>query len=200
MPVTIVSPTTRQEPFLGFDALIEGLPPGRLEVFQFKRPFTSGGTCCAKFRVFRDQHATLLQLFGPGEASYGFCPVPLTSNFIRRRSLILDDTYFPDVYDIPSWANKRTGSRTLCYPEPPGSPHQHRGGQWSPGMTDPGKYDKLPESGMRKWKELEEKIMETGVKTGEPLSRERVQHGKESYELPKRRSIGRIHYVFIPSE
>jgi hypothetical protein len=97
VPITIISPTTVQEVFLGFDALVQGLPLGKLIVFQFKRPFTSGRTCCVKFRVSRDQHLTLTNRFRPGEASYAFCPVALTRDFVGRRSSILDDTYFPDV-------------------------------------------------------------------------------------------------------
>ncbi len=200
VPITIISPTTKQEIFLGFDALIQGLPPGRLTVFQFKRPFTSGVTCCVKFRVFRYQHCTLLRLFGPGVASYAFCPVPFTRDFIARRGSILDETYFPDVNDIPSWTGKRIDSRTVRYPEPNGSPHPHRGRQWSPGMTDPGRYDKLPESCTRKWEKLQDMIFETGVKTGAKTSYMKERLGKESEEPLEPGGVGRVHYVFIPAE
>lgn len=192
-PITLISPTTNEEHLYGFDALTQGLPRGRIHAFQFKRPKPSVSGC-ARFEINREQHNALLNRFPPGIARYAFCPIPSTRDFVRSRRRVLERTIFPDVHSIPAWGLKTNNTRTIRLPPQPHVPHLH-GRQPCPGITDPGKYDRLPQECLIKWDAIEEVALETGALT---LGKKELP-----VELPVekiRGRLGRIHYVFIPFE
>ncbi len=111
--VTIISPTQRQERGLGFDDLIEGLPPGLTVALQFKRPYSydsSRYSNFAKFIIDTSQLQILLSRFNPAEAYYVFVPLPTTHEVIVNRSNLLNIGVALDVYDVPN--RTKTGQRT----------------------------------------------------------------------------------------
>ena len=108
--VTIISPTQRQEPNLGFDDIVEGLPPGITRVLQFKRPYSYDSrrlSNFAKFIIDTSQLQVLLGHFNPGEAYYVFVPLPTTNEVIRNRPNLLRIGAALDVYNVPN-ATKTT--------------------------------------------------------------------------------------------
>lgn len=102
--VTIISPTQRQEKNLGFDDIIEGLPPGITKVLQFKRPYPYDSrrlSNFAKFIIDTSQLQVLLGHFNPGEAYYVFVPLPTTNEVIRNRSSLLRIGMALDIHNVP---------------------------------------------------------------------------------------------------
>jgi len=133
--VTIVSPTSRDERKLGFDDLIEGLPPGRLLAFQFKRPLSMRRPNCARFLVDTDQMRALLDNFLPRQVYYVFVPYPMNSAIIRNRRSLLQDAVGVDVYNFPNARKISKGSRTVRYCRARSS--------YSLVITDPRTYEKI---------------------------------------------------------
>lgn len=113
--VTIVSPTARDERKLSFDEIVEGLAPGRLLAFQFKRPLAMRRPKCVKFVVDTNQMQTLLGNFLPRQAYYVFVPYPLNRDMMRNRRNILRDAIGVDVYNIPNARKISKRSRTVRY-------------------------------------------------------------------------------------
>lgn len=187
--LTVISPTAYMERRYPFDALIEGLPPGRLCVYQFKRPHPTR-VGCVTFHIDRDQHSTLLYRFGR-TAQYVFCPVPWTLDFVHRRQHVLDYTYSPYVHSIPilGWPRKLNRTRTIRYPDP-----LSRAPELDCfGITDPKKYFPLPDECKLKWKDVERKVRETGIRTG--------KEGFPKKDDQKiRKGTGRVFYIHIPND
>ncbi len=114
--VTIISPTQPQERSLGFDDIIEGLPPGITLALQFKRPYpynSVGLSNFAKFTIDTSQLQTLLGHFNPGEAYFVFVPFPTTNELIKNRSNLLNIGVVVDVHDVPNARKTTQHTRTV---------------------------------------------------------------------------------------
>lgn len=133
--VTIVSPTTRDERKLGFDELIEDLPPGRLLALQFKRPLSMRRPNCVRFLVNTVQMQALLGNFLPRQVYYVFVPYPINSDVIQNRRSLLKDAIGVDVYNFPNARKISKGSRTVRYCK--------AGSSYSLVITDPRTYEKI---------------------------------------------------------
>lgn len=114
--VTIISPTQPQEKDLGFDDIIEGLPPGITLALQFKRPYPYNSARLsnfAKFTIDTFQLQTLLNHFNPEEAYFVFVPFPTTDEIIRNRSNLLNIGVAVDVHDVPNARKITQHTRTV---------------------------------------------------------------------------------------
>ena len=107
--ITAFAPTQLEEKELGFDEIIDGLPPGRILALQFKRPQEhSTGVDFAKFSINSDQLRTLLQKFPhTGQAFYVFSSFPTTEEFVRERKQLMQRTVAVDIHDFEPFSGTR---------------------------------------------------------------------------------------------
>ena len=136
--VTIISPTQKEELTLGFDDIIEGLPPGCTLAFQFKRPYPYSSkrhSNFAKFVINTLQLQTLLGNFFQGEAFYVFVPLPTTQEIVRNRSNLLALSLALDIYDVPKRTKTTQKTRVVRVTKSSLSPNLE--------IADPRKFDKV---------------------------------------------------------
>lgn len=170
--VTVISPTAQDERNLGFDEIIEGLPPGQGIAFQFKRPFVmKRPRHCVRFTIDTRQLRTLLNIFLPQEAHYVFTPYPLNRDIVKNRMNLLRDTTSVDIYDVPKGRKSIQKTRTVRY---------YTGGITITGrssrmlkIADPGKFEKIKK--VNSLEDIAGKLVERKIGFQVPLSKERKQ-------------------------
>lgn len=144
--VTIISPTQRQEKSLGFDDIIEGLPPGITRVFQFKRPYpyeSKTFSNFAKFIIDTSQLQVLLSRFNPSEAYFIFVPLPTTREVIRNRPNLLNIGVSLDVYNVPNPTKIAQRTRVVRVSKSSLSP--------SVQVADPRKFEPASAKSLKDW-------------------------------------------------
>mgnify|MGYP001069029151 CR=1 FL=1 len=176
--VTILGPSRKQERELGFDDILEGLPPGYTFTFQFKKPFMRNDGC-PRFTINIRQLQVLLDRFTRNEAFFVLCPFTRTSDLItaHRGGNLLQQSPLLDVHDIPLARKQTQKTRTLKYTGP---------GQIE--VTDPRKY--LPVEKTWSFEDLIKAVMEEKVGRKKPKK-------KEVSKEKKRRYGGTNYYIHI---
>jgi hypothetical protein len=188
--VTVISPTAKDERHLGFDEIIEGLPPGQGMAFQFKRPLAMKRSAyCVRFTVDTAQMQNLLNNFYQHEAYYIFVPYPQNSDIVRNRRNLLQDALAVDVYNIPKARKTRQESRTVRYYKV----HTLRGLSKTLKISDPLTYEAIEEvDGLEN---LTRKLVEREIGFKLPLSEERKEEIKR-----KKIHLRKLFYLHLSSE
>ncbi len=144
--VTVISPSQRQENFLGFDEILEGLPIGLIFALQFKKPYPYSSPRLqnfAKFVLHTAQLQTLLRNFIRNEAFFVFLPLPFTEDIIRNRRQLLDITQTLDIYDVPNRTKTTQITRVTRVSRPPEAPII--------AIADPRKFEKAEGMTLKEW-------------------------------------------------
>ena len=183
--ITIISPTAKDEKDLGFDEIIEDLPPGRVIAFQFKRPFLmKSRPDYVRFVINTRQLQNLLKNFYPNEAYYVFAPYPQSRDIAINRRTLLHGTKAVDVYDIPNGQKITQRTRTVrC--------HRLDGGSME--ITDPFVYQPIEK--VRSLDDLANKLIKKQIGFKVPLSEKR----KKKIKLEKIR-VRKLFYIHLSSE
>jgi len=185
--ITIISPTQRQERFLGFDDILDGLPPGLTYAFQFKRPHAYPSrkfSDFVKFTIHTRQLQTLFNHFLPGEAFYIFLPLPLTQEIILNRRNLLNIGMALDIYRIPNPTKITQHTRAVRVTRPHLPPNIE--------IADPGIFETVKAETLKEW------CINVGNKK---LRKRKVTNEfrflKKGKKFPKLRDI---HYIHISED
>jgi len=183
--MTIISPTAKDEKDLGFDEIIEDLPPGRVIAFQFKRPFLmKRPPNYVRFVINTRQLQNLLKRFYPNEAYYVFAPYPQNRDIAINRTTLLHGTKAVDVYDIPNGQKITQRTRTVrC----------RRLGGGSMEITDPSEYQPIEK--VHSLDDLANKLIEKQIGFEVPLSEKRKEKIKR-----ERIRVRKLFYIHLSSE
>lgn len=111
--VTLIAPTQPEEDRLGFDEIVEGLPPGRIVAIRFKRPYETKRGNFVRFSVDTAQLNKLAGRFGRHQAYLFLTPLPRNHQVIARRRRLLNWTLGIDIYDIPRLTKTSQKTRTV---------------------------------------------------------------------------------------
>jgi len=184
--VTIISPTQAEENRLGFDEIIEGLPPGQVVALQFKRPRQLLLPQDAiRFIIDTRQLQQLLLAFSPNQAFYILIPFPKVRDLISFRPRLLDLAVAIDVYDFPNSRKTSQKTRTIRL-------HKQRTLTGMPivEITDPWTFQRV------------EKI-NTLTTFGEKLIKGevgyKIKEGKHPEERKQRVKVRRVYYLHLAS-
>jgi len=114
LTLTIIAPTQSDEDRLGFDEIMEGLPPGQVLAVQFKRPYEMGRPSDAvRFYLDTRQLNTLASNFSKRQAYLFLTPLPKNSQVVTNRLSLLRRTVALDIFDIPNLRKTSQQTRTL---------------------------------------------------------------------------------------
>lgn len=118
LTLTVISPTQVEEDTLGFDDIVEGLPPGKVLAVQFKRPKQMIRLKNAvRFTLDTLQLNNLARNSGRGEAYMLLAPLPLNQQVVNYRRRLLTVTIAIDVFDVPNLTKTAQRTRTVrVYP------------------------------------------------------------------------------------
>ncbi len=144
--ITVVSPSQRQERTMGFDEILEGLPPGLMIALQFKKPHPYSSTKLqnfAKFSLQTEQLQTLLRNFNHDEAFFIFLPLPFTEEIIRHRRHLLEIGQTLDIYDVPNRNKTAQITRTVRVSRPFSRPTMS--------IADPRKFEPAEGLTLKEW-------------------------------------------------
>lgn len=119
MTVTFIAPTQPEENRLGFDEIVEGLPPGRVIAIQFKRPHQLvSPPNVVRFQLDTSQISTLYHYFGKGQAFLFLTPLPKNNQIVKYRRRLLPRTIALDIHDVPRTTKQTQTTRNVrVYPQ-----------------------------------------------------------------------------------
>jgi len=184
LTLTVISPTQAEEDRLGFDDVIEGLPPGQVLAVQFKRPKEMiRPKDATRFTLDTSQLNRLATNFSRNQAYVFLAPLPKNEQVVKLRRRLLTVTLALDIFNIPNLHKTTQKTRTVrlyTHGTLTGTPHVE--------VADPRRYQVIE-----------------GIKTVAELS-EMVAKRDAGYTIrgietrpdrPKRRGIRKLYYLHV---